>query len=321
MKRLLITLPFCFALSCLIAASGCCTSESAIRARSGSTAGLPAKPPVNLWPGKAPGDTTTLPPEADLTKTNENFIAGRRLIRLGNVSTPTLTVYKPAPEKDTGAAVLVCPGGGYNILAYDLEGSEVCEWLNSIGVTGVLLKYRVPRRPGLPGHTAPLQDAQRAMGMIRAQAKELGIDPNRLGVLGFSAGGHLAAVLSNNHTERTYAVVDDADKLSCKPDFAVLVYPAYLTQKDKGDILAPEMTVSATNTPPTFLVMTQDDGVRVETALFYYLALKNAKVPGELHIYPKGGHGYGLRRTEVTVTTWPDRVADWMKASGFLKRP
>ena len=184
--------------------------------------------PLNLWPGKAPGDTNTLPAEADLTKTNENFIAGRRLIRLGNVSTPTLTVYNPSPDKDTGAAVLICPGGGYNILAYDLEGSEVCEWLNSIGVTGVLLKYRVPRRPGLPGHTAPLQDAQRAMGLIRGQAKGLGIDPHRIGVLGFSAGGHLAAALSNNHTERTYPLVDDADKLSCKPDFAVLVYPAYL---------------------------------------------------------------------------------------------
>ncbi len=254
-------------------------------------------------------------------KTNENFIAGRRLIRLGNVSTPTLTVYKPAPEKDTGAAVLICPGGGYNILAYDLEGSEVCEWLNSIGVTGVLLKYRVPRRPGLPQHAAPLQDAQRAMGLVRQQAKELGIDPNRLGVLGFSAGGHLAAALSNNHTERTYPVVDDADKLSCKPDFAVLVYPAYLTQKDKGDILTPEMAVSATNTPPTFLVMAQDDGVRVENVLFYSLALKNAKVPAEAHIYPTGGHGYGLRRTDNPVTWWPDRAADWMKASGFLKRP
>ena len=277
--------------------------------------------PINLWPGKAPGDTNTLPAEADLTKPTENFIAGRRLIRLGNVSTPTLTVYKPAPDKDTGAAVLICPGGGYNILAYDLEGSEACEWLNSIGVTGVLLKYRVPRRPGLPQHAAPLQDAQRAMGLVRQQAKELGIDPNRLGVLGFSAGGHLAAALSNNHTERTYPVVDDADKLSCKPDFAVLVYPAYLTQKDKGDILTPEMTVSATNTPPTFLVMAQDDGVRVENVLFYSLALKNAKVPAEAHIYPTGGHGYGLRRTDNPVTWWPDRAADWMKASGFLKRP
>lgn len=277
--------------------------------------------PLNLWPGKPPGDTNALPAEADLTKPTENLIAGRRLIRLGNVSTPTLTVYKPAADKDTGAAVLVCPGGGYNILALDLEGSEVCEWLNSIGVTGVLLKYRVPRRPGLPPHTAPLQDAQRAMGMIRAQAKELGIDPNRIGVLGFSAGGHLAAALSNNHTERTYPVVDDADKLSCKPNFAVLVYPAYLTQKDKGDILAPEMAISATHTPPTFLVMAQDDGVRVENVMFYSLALKNAKVPAEAHIYPTGGHGYGLRRTENPVTWWPDRAADWMKASGFLKRP
>jgi acetyl esterase/lipase len=275
--------------------------------------------PVQLWPGKAPGDTGSLPPEADLTKTNENFVAGRRLIRLGNVSTPTLTVFKPAPEKDTGAAVLVCPGGGYHILALDLEGTEVCEWLNSIGVTGVLLKYRVPRRPDLAPHAAPLQDAQRAMGLLRHQARALGIDPKRIGVLGFSAGGHLAATLSNNHTERTYPVVDDADQESCKPDFAVLVYPAYLTQKDQGEAVSPELPVSATNTPPTFLVMTQDDPVRVENGVFYGLALKKAGVPAEVHLYPSGGHGYGLRRTENPVTAWPDRVADWMRHSGWLK--
>ena len=275
--------------------------------------------PLHLWPGQAPGDTGSLPPEADLTKTNENFVAGRRLIRLGNVSTPTLTVFKPAPDKDTGAAVLVCPGGGYHILALDLEGTEVCEWLNSIGVTGVLLKYRVPRRPDLAPHAAPLQDAQRAMGIVRHQAKELGIDPKRIGVLGFSAGGHLAATLSNNHTERSYPVVDDADKESSKPDFAVLVYPAYLTQKDKGEALSPELPVSATNTPPTFVVMTQDDPVRVENAVFYGLALKNAGVPAEVHLYPSGGHGYGLRRTENPVTAWPDRVAEWMRHSGWLK--
>ncbi len=274
--------------------------------------------PMNLWPGQAPGETKTLAPEADLTKTSENFVAGRRLIRLGNVSTPTLTVYRPAPDKDTGAAVLVCPGGGYHILAMDLEGTEVCEWLNSIGVTGVLLKYRVPRRDGLPSHAAPLQDAQRAMGMVRQQAKALGIDPKRIGVLGFSAGGHLAAALSNIYQERTYPLVDDSDKESCRPDFSVLIYPAYLTKDNQGEILAPEMTVSS-NTPPTFIAMAQDDPVKVENALVYFKALKDAKVPAAMHLYPTGGHGYGLRRTEQDVTTWPDRAADWMRSNGWLK--
>jgi acetyl esterase/lipase len=274
--------------------------------------------PERLWPETAPGEKGGMAEEADLTKTNENFVAGRRLIRLGNVSTPTLAVYKPAPDKDTGAAVLVCPGGGYHILAMDLEGTEVCEWLNSIGVTGVLVKYRVPRREGRPAHAAPLQDAQRAMGMIRHRAKELGIDPQRIGVLGFSAGGHLAAALSNIYQERTYPVVDAADKESCRPDFSVLIYPAYLTKDNQGEVLAPEMTVSS-NTPPTFIAMAQDDPVKVENALVYFKALKDAKVPAAMHLYPTGGHGYGLRRTEQDVTTWPDRAADWMRSSGWLK--
>ena len=272
-----------------------------------------------LWPDKAPGETAVLPPEADIYTTADGLIAGRPLIRLGNVSRPTITIYKPDPAKDTGAAVLVCPGGGYFILAMDLEGSEVCEWLNSIGVTGILLKYRVPRREGLPAYVPPLQDAQRALGLVRSQAGELGIDPHRIGVLGFSAGGHLSAALSNNHSVRTYPVVDATDQMSCRPDFCVLIYPGSLTVKEKNDAIAPELPVSETNTPPTFIALTQDDGVRVETGLFYYLALKNAQVPVEMHLYPRGGHGYGLRRTENTVTSWPDRVADWMKASGWLK--
>lgn len=275
--------------------------------------------PMALWPGKAPGDMKEFPPEADMTKPSDKPVGGKTLIRLGNVANPTLTVYAPAPGKNTGVAMLVCPGGGYNILASDLEGTEVCEWLNSIGVTAVLLKYRVPRREGREKHAAPLQDAQRAMGLVRQRAAELGIDPERIGVLGFSAGGHLAAALSNNHTTRTYESIDAADQISCRPDFSVLIYPAYLTVKEKNDAVAPELPVSTTNTPPTFIAMAEDDPIRVETALYYYVALKNAKVPAEMHLYPKGGHGYGLRRTADEVTTWPDRVGDWLKASGWLK--
>ena len=280
---------------------------------------FPAPEPIPLWPGDVPGEKGELPPEADVTKPSDRPVADQAVIRLGNVSRPTITIFPAPREKETGAAVLVCPGGGYNILAWDLEGTEVCDWLNSIGVTGVLLKYRVPKREGLEKHTAPLQDAQRALGMVRHQAREFGIDPQRIGVLGFSAGGHLAAALCSGSNARTYPKIDAADEGSCRPDFAVLVYPAYLTLKDAGDKLAPELRVTA-QTPPTFLVQTQDDAVRVETSVFYYLALKQAKVPAELHVYPTGGHGYGLRRTAETVTAWPERAAEWMRFVGVLER-
>jgi len=273
--------------------------------------------PIPLWPKEAPGEQGRLGEEKDTSTEKSNKVAGQSVIRLGNVSRPTITVYRPAKDKDTGAAVVICPGGGYSILAYDLEGTEICEWFNSIGVTGVLLKYRVPKRPGLEKHTAALQDAQRAVGLVRARATEFGVDPKRIGILGFSAGGHLAAMASNNYEKRTYVAVDDADKGSCRPDFTFLIYPAYLTVKEQGDKVSPELPVTA-NTPQTFLVMTEDDGIRVECALFYYLALKQAKVPAEMHLYPTGGHGYGLRPSAHGVTTWPRRAAEWMQTRGLL---
>lgn len=286
----------------------------------GTTLFAAAAPPVfNLWPDKVPGETNVIGEEKDMTKPGEGLVAGQRVIRLGNVSKPTITLYRAPKEQDTGAAVIVFPGGGYNILAWDLEGTEVCDWLNSIGVNAVLLKYRVPKRPGLERHVPALQDAQRAVGLVRSRAKEFGFDPARLGVLGFSAGGHLAASLSASAAQRTYPAVDAADAVSCRPDFSVLIYPAYLTLKDQGDKINPETVVNS-NTPPAFIAMTQDDAVRVESALFYSVALKQAGVPFELHIYPKGGHGYGLRRTENPVTAWNDRAAEWMKNRGLLKR-
>jgi acetyl esterase/lipase len=305
----------------MIPSSRCCLFALLIGVLSftATPAGADPPQPTFLWPNGAPGEKGELGEEKDTTKPTDNLIAGKRLIRLGNVSKPTISIYRPPADKDTGAAVLVCPGGAYHILALDLEGTEVCEWLNSIGVTGVLLKYRVPRRAGLEKHTAPLQDAQRAMGMLRKQAAEIGIDPKRIGVLGFSAGGHLAAALSTNYAERTYPAIDDADKSSCRPDFALLIYPGYLTVKEKDDQIAPELKISK-DTPPTFLAMTQDDPVRAENAILYALALKRAKVPTELHLYPTGGHGYGLRRTQQVVTTWPDRAADWMRGSGWLNK-
>lgn len=273
-----------------------------------------ADAPIRLFPAAAPGETGGIGEEKDMSKPGEGIVAGKPLIRLGNVSEPTMTVFRPAKDKDTGTAVVVCPGGGYSILALDLEGSEVCEWLNSIGVTGVLVKYRVPARKDRPRYEAPLQDAQRAIALTRSKAAEWGINPQRIGILGFSAGGHLAAVASNT-AALSYPAFDDAEKAGFAPDFSVLIYPAYLVSKDQT--LVPELPVSA-KTPPTFLAISQDDPVGVEGPLHYSLALKKAKVPFEMHIYPTGGHGYGLRRTEKFATTWPDRVADWMKGNGWL---
>lgn len=266
---------------------------------------------LNVWPGDAPGEKGDIGAEQVQPDTSSNPVK-----RVSNVSQPTLTVFKPAKEKDTGAAVLVCPGGGYNILAFDKEGTEVAEWLNSIGVTGVVLKYRVPRRKDLPKHQAPLQDAQRAMSLVRSHAGEWGIDPKRIGVLGFSAGGHLSATLSTNYDQRAYAPIDDADKVSCRPDFTVLVYPTYLIE---GDKLAPEMRVTS-ETPPTLLAHAYDDRIGPENSISLFLALKKAGVPAELHVYGSGGHGFGLRTSEHPAHTWPARTADWLKSRGMLKK-
>jgi acetyl esterase/lipase len=269
----------------------------------------PPSDPIPLWPGDAPGE------KGDISAETSKETGG--ITRISNVTTPSIQIYRPAPDKDTGAAVLVCPGGGYNILAIDHEGTKMCAWLNSVGVTGVLLKYRVPRRTNLEKHVAPLQDVQRAMGIVRHRAKEWNIDPARIGVMGFSAGGHLCATLSTNFDERTYPSVDDADRESCRPDFAILIYPFYLTLDGEPSKLAPEIRVSE-KTPPTFMVMTQDD--RVEYAYAYALALKKAKVPAELHIYATAGHGFGLGTNKGPVSTWTKRAEEWLAASGWLTK-
>lgn len=273
---------------------------------------------LRIWPGDAPGAPANPPAEADTTTAKDNLIAGKPLIRLGNVSVPTLTLYKtkngsakPAP------AVVVFPGGGYSILAMDLEGTEVCDWLTAKGVTCVLLKYRVPNTGPYPKSAAALQDAQRAVGLVREHAQEWGIDPQRVGVLGFSAGAHLAAALSTHFDQRLYDPVDAADKLSCRPDFAVVVYPGYLALAEKNFAPNPDINPTA-NTPPTFIVQAEDDPVHVENAVVYFMALKNAKVPAELHIYSQGGHGYGLRRTALPVTTWPQAVETWLHTIKIL---
>jgi acetyl esterase/lipase len=273
-----------------------------------------------IWPqglpGAAPGAVDNAPAEVDTTSAKDNLIAGKPLIRLGTVSNPTITLYSPK-NGNTGAAVVVFPGGGYQILAIDLEGTEVCDWLNSAGITCVLLKYRVPDTGPYPKSPAALEDAQRAVGMVRQHAAEWGIDPNRIGVLGFSAGAHLAAALSTHYDKRLYDSVDAADQLSCRPDFAVIVYPGYLANAEKGMTPNPDIQPTA-QTPPSFIVQAEDDPVHVENATTYFLQLKNAKVPAELHIYAEGGHGYGLRRTALPVTSWPQTVETWLRTIKML---
>jgi acetyl esterase/lipase len=270
-----------------------------------------------LWPKGVPEVMSTTGPERDITTTTDPLIAGRRIIKLTDVSLPTLALFKPV-HADTGAAVLVLPGGGYSILAYDLEGTEVCGWLNSIGVNCVLVKYRVPVQGHYPENLADLEDAQRAMRLTRQHAAEWKIDPHRIGVLGFSAGGHLAVVLSIHAGQTTYAPTDAADSLDARPDFAVVIYPGYLAQPPELTQLTHGVEPDA-HTPPTFLVQAQDDDTaHVENALVYFQALKQAKVPAELHIFAQGGHGYGLRPTDLPVTRWPALAETWFHTIHFL---
>jgi len=284
----------------------------------------PGHTQVPLWPGAAPG--TRPGPDSESLGTAAS-VAGAPWYYVSKVSRPTLTVYSPQGE-NTGAAVLVFPGGGYQILAIDLEGSEVCDWLTARGITCILLKYRVPRsgpswqadHKYINPHPAPaLQDAQRAMGMVRQHAAEWHIDANKIGVLGFSAGGHLVAAISNDYQRRSYAPVDDADQLSCRPDFAVAVYPGHLWLPDDRIPLKfnPDIHVTA-HTPPTILIQAETDSVdNVNQSLVYYIALKNAGVPVEMHLYTNGGHAFGLRRTRDPITEWPQLVEKWLGTIGI----
>lgn len=277
-----------------------------------------AKPPVkpvkdpamsfNLWPGQAPGKVAAAPETLQPSR-------GDGIDRLTNVSVPQLH-YWPAPAgARPNPAVVVCPGGGYGILAWTHEGKEIAEWLNGLGISVFVLKYRVP-----DNRAGALQDVQRAVSLVRARAAEFQLDPARIGVLGFSAGGHLCARASTAWPQRQYEPVDAADQASCRPDFAVLVYPAYLVADENTLRLHDELPVNA-ETPKTFLVQTQDDGIKVENSLAYYLALRRAKVPAELHLFPVGGHGYGLRPSANAVSGWPQLAARWLQTSGIVPAP
>ncbi len=275
---------------------------------------------LNLWPDRPPGEPLKVGAEQDFTKPADRLIAGRRIIKLGNVSTPQLHVFLPPKDKRNGTAVVICPGGGFSILAWDLEGTEVAEWLNTLGVTGIVLKYRVPTREQKPAWQAPVQDAQRALSLTRSRANEWGLAADRIGLLGFSAGGHAAGLAAVKQGERTYAAADDVDKVSCRVDFAALIYPGGLIDNATGQ-LRDEVKVTK-DTPPMFFAHAQDDGSIAENSVLLFLALKKAGVPAELHVYDAGGHGYGLRPVpEFPVTLWPDRCGDWMRRRGLLDRP
>jgi len=264
---------------------------------------------VQLWPDKvlktwdrSKPERTSVTPKGDGTIT-----------KITNVSNPTITIFRPKNRPEAGPAVIVCPGGGYGILAYDLEGTEIVRWLNSIGVTGVLLKYRVPRQ-----RDGAFADAQRAVGMVRSRAAEWGIDPKRIGILGFSAGGHLAARVCTNFEKRGYKPVDACDDVSCRPDFAILIYPAYLATAKDAALDTAALPVTA-RTPSMFVAIAFNDKF-TPGALHYFMALRKAKVRSELHVFQFGGHGCGLRKTDANMTAWPEHCARWLRGLKVVER-
>ena len=286
----------------------------------------PGHTQIPIWPDPAPvGHIVNGPEDSGLD--NVGLVAGKPWTFVTNVVKPTMTIYSPA-GKNTGAAVIVFPGGGYDVLAIDLEGTEVCDWLNSKGITCVLLKYRVPRSGPqwnskckcnvYPKEPIALQDAQRTVGYVRFHAAEWNIDPNKIGVIGFSAGGHLVAAISTNFQERLYPAVDSADRESCRPDFAIALYPGHLSDNHKT--LNKDIHVTA-KTPPTMLIHAVDDPVDpVEYSTVYFAALKKATVPVEMHLFSQGRHAFGLRPTELPITKWPSLVEPWLVIIGMISK-
>lgn len=280
---------------------------------------------IQLWPGAVPDVQPVPGPETMVSRTDQ--VAGRAWTAVTNVTRPTLTVYAPKVS-NTGAAVVVFPGGGFQVLAMDLEGTEVCHWLTSNGITCVLLKYRVPSAPynwrckcyspdTYARSTLALEDAQRAMGLIRLHAKEWHIDTHKVGVIGFSAGGYLVAEISTNYEHRLYPAVDAADKESARPDFAMAIYPGHLAAPGGLNSTVPISRA----TPPTFLVQAENDSMDgVEQSLVYYTALAKANVPVEMHLYAQGGHAFGLRPTTFPITGWPKLAKTWLETIGMVPK-
>lgn len=267
------------------------------------------QPVIKLWPNGLPPGAKPVDPKraAELT-------AAVTEDRIRYVADPTLTVYVAPKKTATGRAVVVCPGGGYNILAWPKEGLELAEWFNSIGVTAVVLKYRVPRRDPVRPHVEPLQDGQRAIRLVRHHAKDWGVDPSKVGILGFSAGGHLTVMTGTHWDKPAYKAADEIDSLSCRPDFMCPIYAAYLGNDYNDKVAEIGKLVRVTEkTPPTFMAVTADDSMRGAQAALLFVKLRQNKVPAELHVYSKGGHGYGIRPSDNPISTWHHRLADWLK--------
>lgn len=252
---------------------------------------------IHIWPEKVPGETEAKHPAVQTDNTSGN------VKRITDITDPVLEIY-PVPVKDSKGGIIVCPGGGYNILAIDKEGYEIAEWINSLGYSAYVLQYRVPQK-----QFGALQDIQRSIRIVRKMAEDWDPDESKIGVIGFSAGGSLCARASTMYTQKTYEKVDSRDDLSCRPDFTMLIYPAYL---DKGEnrTLTPELKVNE-KTPPTFIFQTADDRIG-NSALVYAQALRDAKVSVELHFLPEGGHGYGLREGNYAAETWPGLAEKWI---------
>jgi acetyl esterase/lipase len=310
--------PLIFAVCVVFAFGGLSGQKSVWQPSSGHTQ-------VPIWPGAVPDARPVAGPEDDTPTAKGSLVAGRPWVYVGKVSRPTMTVYSPK-GKNTGVAVVVFPGGGYQILAIDLEGTEVCDWLTSRGITCALLKYRVPgeglypKSGPYPDSPMALEDAQRTVGLVRFHASKWHIDPHKIGVLGFSAGGHLAAAMSTHFKQRLYPGVDAADKESCRPDFAVALYPGHLSIHPNPFELNPDIHVTR-QTPPTFLLQAEDDPVDdVKNSLVYYAALKKAGASVEMHLYAQGGHAFGLRRTELPITGWPQLVETWLGTIGMISK-
>jgi acetyl esterase/lipase len=265
---------------------------------------------INLWPGLPPGATPTTQPQtwikSDLT----------------NISTPTLEIFRPDPANDTHTAILICPGGGFTKVVIQKEGESVANWLNSLGITGIVLKYRVPYPLGTPKYLLGMQDAQRAMCLIRSKAADWKFNPNRIGIIGFSAGGKIAADVSTNFDKLSYIPVDAIDQQTSRPNFAMMIYPGELARKDGTNFLMPDLHPTA-DTPPTFIAITTDDKNGSENAIDYYQALKAVGVNAELHIYSDGLHGFAFRPEDVGTphSKWTQQAADWMTYHGFLQPP
>ena len=291
----------------LIFALGVGLAAVSLSAQTPSWQPTPGHTQIPIWPGAMPDARPVTGPETLKKTGSDSLVGGRPWIYINNVSQPTMTVYSPT-GKNTGVAVVVFPGGGYQILAIDLEGTEVCDWLTSKGITCVLLKYRVPgegilpKSGAYPASSEALDDAQRTVGLARFHAAELHLDPQKIGVLGFSAGGHLVAAMSTHFARRLYPPVDAADKESCRPDFAVALYPGHLSLADNSFALNPDIRAHITpRTPPTFLLQNEDDDVdRVEDSLSYYAALKKVGVPVEMHLYAQGGHAFWTATHKVS---------------------